>query len=76
MDLGTIPIDLEADAPRVHCPVHGVTVVMVPWARHDAGHTRFFDAQVASLATQCSTNAIVELMRVVWRTFGSVTSRV
>ncbi|WP_158515536.1 transposase family protein [Kitasatospora sp. MBT63] len=31
---------LEADAPRVSCPRHGVVVAAVPWARHGAGHTR------------------------------------
>ena len=31
---------LEADAPRVCCPEHGVVVAAVPWARHGAGHTR------------------------------------
>ena len=43
---------VEADAPRVSCPEHGVVVAAVPWARHDAGHTYVFDEQVAWLATQ------------------------
>ena len=37
LDAGTLQVFLEADAPRVHCPEHGVTVAAVPWARHDAG---------------------------------------
>src|SRR5204863_110078 len=40
LDLGTIRVFLEADAPRVNCPTHGPTVIQVPWARHGAGHTR------------------------------------
>lgn len=28
---------LEADASRVNCPVHGPTVIAVPWARHNVG---------------------------------------
>ena len=36
LDLGTVRVQLEADAPRVNCPVHGPTVVAVPWARHGA----------------------------------------
>ena len=40
LDLGTVRVFLEADAPRVHCREHGLTVAAVPWARHDAGHTR------------------------------------
>lgn len=43
---------IEADAPRVACPEHGIVVAAVPWARHDAGHTRVFDDTVAWLATR------------------------
>lgn len=76
MDLGTIPVWLEADAPRVNCPEHGPTVRQVPWARHGAGHTRVFDEQVAWLATQCSKTAVTELMRIAWRTVGAIITRV
>jgi transposase len=76
LDLGTIEVFLEADAPRVSCPAHGPTVRQVPWARHGAGHTRYFDQQVAWLATQCSKRAITELMRIAWRTVGSIITRV
>jgi hypothetical protein len=60
----------------VTCPEHGVTVAAVPWARHGAGHTRAFDDQVTWLATHRSKSAVVELMRVAWRTVGSIASRV
>ena len=76
LDLGTIQVFLEADAPRVNCAAHGPTVAAVPWARHDAGHTLAFDEQVAWLATQCSKTAITELMRIAWRTVGSIITRV
>jgi transposase len=76
LDLGTTEVFLEADAPRVQCPVHGPTVRQVPWARHAAGHTLVFDQQVAWLATQCSKSAITELMRIAWRTVGSIITRV
>jgi transposase len=74
LDMGTIQVFLEADAPRVDCPVHGPTVRQVPWARHGAGHTRSFDAQVAWLATHCSKRAITELMRIAWRSQQPVTA--
>ena len=74
LDLGTIPVWLEADAPRVDCVEHGITVQAVPWARHGAGHTLVFDEQVAWLATQCSKTAITELMRIAWRTVGAIIS--
>jgi len=32
--------ELEAAAPRVACPEHGVVVAAVPWARHGAAQTR------------------------------------
>ena len=76
LDMGTIQVFVEADAPRVNCPAHGPTVRQVPWARHGAGHTRSFDQQVAWLATQCSKQAITELMRIAWRTVGAIITRV
>lgn len=76
LDIGTVQVFLEADAPRVNCAVHGPTVRQVPWARHGAGHTRPFDQQVAWLATQCFKKAITELMRIAWRTVGSIIDRV
>ncbi len=76
LDSGSVRIELEAEAPRVSCRTHGVTVAAVPWARHQAGHTHNFDAQVAWLATQTSKTAITELMRIAWRTVGVIISRV
>lgn len=76
LDLGTIQAFVEADCPRVRCREHGVVVAAVPWARHDAGHTRVFDDQVAWLATKASKTMVVELMRIAWRTVGKVISRV
>jgi transposase len=76
LDLGTVQVMLEADAPRVSCRLHGPTVAAVPWARHAAGHTTVFDEQVAWLATQCSKSAVTELMRIAWRTVGAIITRV
>ena len=76
LDLGTVQAFVEADAPRVTCRTHGVTVASVPWARHDAGHTHAFDDTVAWLATVTSKTATTRLMRVAWRTVGSIITRV
>ncbi len=76
LDAGSVQVHLEADAPRVSCRVHGVTVAAVPWARHQSGHTLFFDDQVAWLATQTSKTAITVLMRIAWRTVGAIITRV
>lgn len=76
LDLGTIRAELEAATPRVRCREHGVVVAAVPWARHGAGHTYAFDDQVAWLATQASRSTVTELMRIAWRTAGSIIARV
>ncbi len=76
LDLGTVQAVVEADAPRVSCPEHGVVVAHVPWARHGAGHTVAFDETVAWLATQTSKSAVTQLIRIAWRTVGSIIARV
>lgn len=76
LDMGVSKVVIEADAPRVNCPEHGPTVAAVPWARHNAGHTRQFDEQVAWLAVHMSKSAAMVLMSVAWRTIGSILDRV
>jgi transposase len=76
LDLGVVQTWLEGDAPRVQCPVHGPTVVGVPWARHGAGHTYAFDDQVAWLAVRTSKTSVEALMRIAWRTVGAIVARV
>ena len=76
LDLGVVPCYLEATAPRVNCPVHGVTVAQVPWARHGAGHTYDFDDQVAWLVTHAPKSTVAELMRIAWRSVGAIIARV
>jgi transposase len=76
LDLGTMFAFVEADAPRVRCRRHGVVVCAVPWARHDARFTRAFEDQVAWLAVNTSRTAVAELMRVAWRSVGTILERV
>jgi transposase len=76
LDLGTVEVYLKADAPRVICPEHGVTVAAVPWARHDSRFTRTFEDQAGWLVTHTSRSAVSELMRVAWRTVGGIITRV
>ena len=76
LDLGEIRSFVEADAPRVNCAEHGPTVIQVPWARHNAGHTRAFDDTVAWLATHTSKTAITVLLRIAWATVGAIVARV
>ena len=76
LDLGTIQAFLEADSPRVRCSEHGVVAAQVPWARHGAGHTYAFDDTAAWLVTHCSKSAVRDLLRIAWRTVGSIVTRV
>lgn len=76
LDAGSVQIQLEATATRVSCGEHGVTVAAVPWARHQTGHTLFFDDQITWLATQTSKTAITVLMRIAWRAVGAIITRV
>jgi len=34
LDMGTVPVWIEAEAPRVTCKHHGPTIAAVPWTRH------------------------------------------
>jgi transposase len=76
LDLGTVRAEIEADAPRVECPVHGPTVAQVPWARHGAWHTRGFEDTAAWLACVTAKTTITQLMRVSWRAVGTMIERV
>jgi transposase len=75
-DLATRACFFEADAPRVRCRTHGVIVAAVPWARHGSRFTRDFEDQVAWLATESSGSAVAELMRISWRSVGTIVARV
>src|SRR5664280_1358345 len=76
LDFGQVRAFLEADSPRVRCAEHGVIAAQVPWARHGAGHTYAFDDTAAWLVTHCSKSAVRDLLRIAWRTVGSIVTRV
>jgi len=76
LDAALVQVWLEADAPRVACPEHGIVVAYVPWARHGAGHTSAFDDTVAWLAVATAKSTVCELLRIAWRTVGSIIHRV
>ncbi len=76
LDLGVTKTFLEADAPRVHCPQHQVVVAAVPWARHGSRFTSWFEDMTAWLARHTSKHAVTQLLRITWRTVGSIVTRV
>jgi len=76
LDLGATRTFIEAEVGRVSCIEHGVVVERVPWADHDSRFTRAFEDQAAWLAVECSKTAVAALMRMAWRTVGSILTRV
>ena len=54
LDLGSIRAFVEADAPRLSCPGHGVVVENAPWAHGQGRFTRAFPVLCRSCAVACS----------------------
>lgn len=71
-----IKVFVEAEAPRVCCPEHGVVVQQVPWARHHSKFTRNFEDTAVWLSLHLSSKATAEYLRISWDTVGSIISRV
>jgi transposase len=76
LDRGTVQMHLEAEAPRVSCPGHGVIVAAVPWARHDSWFTAAFEDYAAWLAAHTSRSTVAELLRSSWRAVTGIVTRV
>jgi len=76
LDMGTMPVFIEATVTRVRCRDHGVVACQVPWARHGSRFTRDFEDSVGWLACATSKSAICALMRIEWRTVGSIVARI
>ena len=67
---------LEAQAPRVSCPEHGVVVAHVPWARPGAKCSTVFEDTCAWLAAHTALSVLTALLRVAWRTVAAIVARV
>ncbi len=76
LDAGTIRVYLQAAAPRVSCPTHGVIVAAVPWARHGSRFTSAFEDTAAWLACHASLAVLAALLRITWRSVAAVITRV
>lgn len=76
LDLGGLMSFIEAPAPRVRCPEHGVLVAAVPWARHGSNFCRAFEEQAAWLARFLPKSALAEFLRIDWHTVGAICGRV
>jgi transposase len=76
LDLGTTRVFLQAAAPRVRCPEHGVIVAAVPWARHGSRFTTAFEDTCAWLACHTALSVLAILLRVTWRSAAGIVVRV
>lgn len=76
MDLGLFKTFIEANAPRVQCPRHGIGTQRVPWARRGSAFVRAFEDQAAWLATRIDKTSLSSLLRIAWRTVGAIVERV
>ena len=76
LDLGVLRCFLEADAPRVRCPRHGVLTAAVPWARPGARFTIAFEEHAAWLCAQMPWSKAARLLRTTWRSLQSIAERV
>lgn len=67
---------LRYEIRRVNCPRCGVRVEQVPWAAPGSFFTLAFEEHTAYLAQQCDRTTVTKLMRVSWRTVGTIIRRV
>ena len=74
--MGAQKVYVEAEAPRVRCPKHGVVTAAVPWARHDSRFTKSFEETCAWLSIHASRSTVSEYLRVEWHTVGGICRRV
>ena len=75
LDFGTCTVYILSNVNRVQCPDHGVHTEQVPWAYHHSGFTKEFEQQVAYLALHLNRTEVSKLMRINWRTVGTILSR-
>ncbi len=76
LDWGTTRVYLQATMRRVSCPVHGVVVAAVPWARAGSRFTSAFEDTVAWLVCHATLSVVAVLQRVAWRSVAAVVTRV
>ncbi len=76
LDLGACRCVIECRLRRLYCPGCGDVYEAVPWARAGAKYTREFDDLAAWLAQQMSQTQVTKLLRIGWKSVGSILERV
>lgn len=76
LDLAGLRVRLRYRLRRLRCPRCGVLVEAVPWAETGSWFTREFEEHVGYLAQRTDKTTLSALMRVAWRTVGTLIERV
>lgn len=75
LDLGGIMVHLRYELRRVHCQCCGVVVEHVPWAESASRFTLPMETHIAYHAQRTDRTTVTKLLRVAWRTVGTVVRR-
>jgi transposase len=76
LDFGSTRVYIEAFAPRIKCPEHGVVVARFSWAKHDSDYTYDFETAVTWMTLHATASDVSEYFRIKWHTVGSIAQRV
>jgi transposase len=76
IDMGMATCELVAEAPRVTCSEHGVTVAQVSFARHNSAFTRAFEDLVVFDAIVSNKLAAAKRHGISWRAVDHMCIRV
>ena len=76
LDLGRWQLEIQANLRRIDCPVHGIRVEGVPYARTSSHFTKDFEDLVGWLATTMDKSSICRLVRIDWDSVGRIIERV
>jgi transposase len=76
LDLGAGRCYIECLLRRLYCPSCGDVYEAVPWARAGSRYTRDLEDVVAFLAQQMAKTPLTQLMRIGWRSVGTILARV
>lgn len=75
LDFDSCKVYVVYDIKRIQCPEHGIHTEQIPWAYPYSGFTKEFEQQMAYLALYLNKTEVSKLMRINWRTAGSILSR-
>lgn len=66
---------VTAEIPRVHCPLHGVLQLPVPWAESNSRFTALFEMVVIGWLHEASISAVARRMGLSWDQVDGIMSR-